>query len=60
MDLAEGHLAALNFLKENETQIININLGTGSGTSVLELINQFQDAFKIMDSGNCGKVVLEW
>ena len=23
-------------------------------------INQFQDAFKIMESGNCGKVVLEW
>ncbi len=47
MDLAEGHLAALNFLKENETQIININLGTGLGTSVLELINQFQDANNI-------------
>ena len=23
-------------------------------------IEQFQDAFKIMESGNCGKVVLEW
>ena len=23
-------------------------------------IDQFQDAFKIMESGNCGKVVLEW
>ena len=23
-------------------------------------INQYQDAFKIMESGNCGKVVLEW
>ena len=47
MDLAEGHLAALNFLKENETQIISINLGTGLGTSVLELINEFQDANNI-------------
>ena len=47
MDLAEGHLAALNFLQRNESQIININLGTGIGTSVLELINQFQMANKV-------------
>lgn len=42
MDLAEGHLAALNYLEENEPQLRNFNLGTGVGTSVLELLNTFQ------------------
>ena len=42
MDLAEGHIAALDFLLKSEPQIINLNLGTGVGTSVFELINTFQ------------------
>ena len=42
MDIAEGHFAALNYLEENEPQLRNFNLGTGVGTSVLELINTFQ------------------
>ncbi len=42
MDLAEGHLAALNYLLKGKSQILTINLGTGKGTSVLELINAFQ------------------
>ena len=40
MDLAEGHVSALRFLNENK--IITLNLGTGSGTSVLELLNTFE------------------
>jgi UDP-glucose 4-epimerase len=44
MDLAEGHVAALKNLKKG----INIyNLGTGKGTSVLELINAFEKATNI-------------
>ena len=43
MDLAEGHVLALKYLEENEPQIINLNLGTGKGTSVLELVNIFQE-----------------
>lgn len=43
MDLAEGHIAALEFLLKNKAQILNLNLGTGRGTSVLELINTFQE-----------------
>lgn len=35
VDLAQGHLAALNHMKEG---IATYNLGTGSGTSVLEII----------------------
>ena len=42
VDLAEGHLKALEYLQRNESQIINLNLGTGIGTSVLNLINSFE------------------
>ncbi len=47
MDLAEGHVAALNFLESNSSRIINLNIGTGIGSSVLELINIFQDVNNI-------------
>lgn len=41
VDLAEGHVAAL----ENLTEGVHIyNLGTGKGTSVLELVNAFEEA----------------
>ena len=42
MDLAEGHLASLNYLFNNAPKLVNINLGTGIGTSVLDLINTFE------------------
>ncbi len=42
MDLAEGHIAAFEFLTKNKSQIISLNLGTGQGHSVLELINTFK------------------
>ena len=42
MDLAEGHVSALEYLLEQKPQIINLNLGTAIGTSVLELVNTFQ------------------
>ncbi len=42
MDLAEGHLAALDYLVKQKPQILTLNLGTGKGTSVLELIRCFE------------------
>ena len=42
IDIAEGHLNALDYLTKNDPQIKNINLGTGKGTSVLELIKTFE------------------
>lgn len=40
MDLAEGHVSALEKLqKSNENGVIAINLGTGNGYSVLQVIN---------------------
>ncbi len=41
MDLAEGHVAALNFC--NEPGYICLNLGTGKGYSVLEVITCFEE-----------------
>ena len=47
MDLANGHFYALEHLIYNSPKILNFNLGTGIGTSVLELINTFQRVNKI-------------
>ena len=43
VDLANGHLAALNKLKEKPGLVI-YNLGTGKGTSVFELVHAFEKA----------------
>ena len=44
MDLVKGHFSALNYLLKNKNKgfFKAVNLGTGRGTSVLELINIFQ------------------
>ena len=41
-DLAYGHVLAMNYLVSNDNQVLNINIGTGKGNSVLELIDTFQ------------------
>ncbi len=41
MDLAEGHLAALNFLSKKRGLHV-FNLGTGNGHSVVEMIKTFE------------------
>ena len=46
VDLARGHLCALEKLKEKPGLVI-YNLGTGKGTSVLELVNAFEKANNI-------------
>jgi UDP-glucose 4-epimerase len=54
MDLAEGHAAALNFLSQAPGWHA-VNLGTGKGYSVLEMVQAFEDAsgrqvpYKIVD-----------
>ena len=47
MDLAEGHIKALEYLEDNEPQILNLNIGTGKGTSVLGLIKIFENVNKV-------------
>jgi UDP-glucose 4-epimerase len=52
VDLAEAHVAALNFMESEKSQSLEtINIGTGTGTSVKEMIDTFQDV--------CG-VPLNW
>lgn len=41
VDLAEGHIAALNYLTEG---VHIYNLGTGQGVSVLQLVTAFEEA----------------
>ena len=43
VDLARGHLAALNALRERPG-VLTVNLGTGRGYSVLELVRAFSAA----------------
>ena len=46
-DLAEAHCYALRFLLNNKPQILNLNIGSGVGTSVLQLVNTF------IEQNNC-------
>jgi UDP-glucose 4-epimerase len=43
VDLAKGHAAALDYLAKNEG-LLTVNLGTGQGYSVLEMVKAFQQA----------------
>lgn len=46
MDLANGHLKALDFL-ENNTGTHTFNLGSGKGYSVLDLVRTFEEVNKV-------------
>ena len=46
-DLAEGHLLTLEYLLKEKPQILTLNLGTGKGTSVLELIKTFESVNRV-------------
>jgi UDP-glucose 4-epimerase len=44
VDLARAHIAALRFLETKDTSFYDVfNVGTGKGTSVLELIRSFEN-----------------
>ena len=44
MDLAEGHRAALDYLLAEPAQLLTLNLGSGQGASVLEMVHAFEHA----------------
>ena len=44
MDLAEGHHAAIEHLLAHDPQLLTLNLGSGRGHSVLELVTAFEGA----------------
>ena len=43
VDLAKGHVKALQAL-ENKPQVLTVNLGTGNGYSVLDVVKAFENA----------------
>ncbi len=43
VDLAKGHLAAMKYLKEH-TGVLTVNLGTGNGYSVLQVVEAYRKA----------------
>ena len=42
MDLADGHRAALDTLLAEEPKLLTLNLGSGRGHSVLEVVRAFE------------------
>tara|TARA_Y100001968_G_scaffold301928_1_gene314699 strand:- start:285 stop:1331 length:1047 start_codon:yes stop_codon:yes gene_type:complete len=44
MDLSEGHLSALDFLCSNKSCLDFVNLGSGKGYSVFQIISQFEQS----------------
>ena len=46
MDVADSHKFALEYLFNNKPQCLNLNIGTGKGTSVLELVKVFEKTNK--------------
>ena len=44
MDLAQGHRAALDCLLAEPAQLLSLNLGSGEGSSVLEVVHAFERA----------------
>lgn len=47
VDLADGHIMALKYLLSLKNKYINLNLGTGNGKSVLEVIKVFEETIGI-------------
>ena len=46
-DLAEAHIAAMEFVEKSDPGFTAINIGTGSGTSVYEVLEEIQDVTRI-------------
>ena len=44
MDLAEGHLDALHYLMSEPPQFLGVNLGSGQGHSVIDVVKAFEAA----------------
>ena len=42
MDLAFCHIKVLEFLMNSKSEFLNLNIGTGKGTSVLDLVKTFE------------------
>ena len=47
MDLADAHLKAFEYIMNNSDKNIQLNIGTGKGTSVMQLINTYEEVNKV-------------
>ena len=47
MDLSDAHFASLMFLKKNSPQFNSVNIGTGQGFSVLEIVKKYSEVNNI-------------
>ncbi len=43
MDVSHGHIKTFQYLLKNKPEFLTLNIGTGKGTSVLELIKTFEE-----------------
>ncbi len=67
MDLANAHVHTLDLLFKEKPQILNLNIGTGKGTSVLELIKTFEEVnnikipyeFTHRRKGDCSSIIAD-
>jgi len=55
MDLANAHVLTLNYGMENKNADLLLNVGTGKGVSVLEVVNAFEEINKIKINYTIGK-----
>lgn len=44
VDLAKGHVAAIDYMEKNASGVFTFNLGTGKGYSVLDMVKAFETA----------------
>jgi UDP-glucose 4-epimerase len=54
-DLADAHTAAMNFVEESDSGFNAINIGTGSGTSVYEVLAMIQEVTGIVIEPTVGQ-----
>ena len=47
LDVAEGHLRTLEYLQKNNVPFLTLNIGSGKGSSVLDIVNIFQEENKV-------------
>ena len=47
MDVADAHIKVLENLFKNESSFLKFNIGTGKGTSVMELLKIFEKVNKV-------------
>ncbi|CAI4214867.1 unnamed protein product [Parascedosporium putredinis] len=62
LDLAKGHLVALNYLREQQPGVKAVNLGSGRGSTVFEIINAFSagDVLDLTANPALANEILHW